>query len=214
LLYLGNDIVDLAEPGARGKSNDEAFRDRILADQEKLYWAASPCRDEALWLIWAAKEAAFKVMSKIKVDYPFIPRKLPVGFPVSLRKEQIRGGGQLLAGEASLAEGVIRLSAQITGEYIHVLAFAPAETFSQIISGITRMDPGLSAPPDESQLVRDFAIAHIAGWCLGNPEEIAIKRFPRGKRWGPPRLFYRDEEAKGDLSLSHDGRFIAYAFSG
>ncbi|PKN60965.1 MAG: hypothetical protein CVU53_00290, partial [Deltaproteobacteria bacterium HGW-Deltaproteobacteria-11] len=41
--------------------------------------------------------------------------------------------------------------------------------------------------------------------------DIAIRRFQDNHGLGPPRPYFRGKPAPFDLSLSHDGAFVAYA---
>ena len=54
--WIGNDIVDLAEPGVAGKEHDRRFMDRVFTPEERqrIFDAAAPTI--ALWRTWAAKE--------------------------------------------------------------------------------------------------------------------------------------------------------------
>lgn len=212
MLYVGNDVVDLEERGTRGKRDDEAFVERILTVEERRRWKENSRRDETLWLLWAAKEAAYKVASKIHPGCPFIPRHFDVSFSAATVSGHL--AEDLHPGSVFAKGRQIPCQALITREYIHVLALWPPAAFSRMTAAVHRIEINPESPPDESQLVRDLAIAAIARHCQWQPGDMEIKRFPLGKRWGPPLLFHKGEAAPGDLSLSHDGRFLAYAYTG
>ena len=77
-LAIGNDIVDLAEPGVAGKEQDRRFMDRVFTPEERarILGAAAPAL--ALWKTWAAKEAAYKIASKIRGKVVFAHRAFEV----------------------------------------------------------------------------------------------------------------------------------------
>jgi phosphopantetheinyl transferase (holo-ACP synthase) len=62
---VGIDVVDLDDPRAAGKGGDPRFAARVLAPRERAFVAAADDPDLALWSLWAAKEAAFKVVSSM-----------------------------------------------------------------------------------------------------------------------------------------------------
>jgi hypothetical protein len=61
---VGNDVVDLAAPGNIGKSSDARFCGRVFTAEERDWIAGAACPDALLWAIWAAKEAAYKAVSR------------------------------------------------------------------------------------------------------------------------------------------------------
>ena len=75
---MGNDVVDLREPRSPGQSEKSGFLHRVFTDAETAWirkGAVGADRDRRLWILWAAKETAFKVISKILGSPPvFIHR--------------------------------------------------------------------------------------------------------------------------------------------
>lgn len=69
---VGIDVVDLDDPRCPGKASDGRFLARILADNERRWLEARPGAqaDEALWALWAAKEAAYKVVTGLEGRAP------------------------------------------------------------------------------------------------------------------------------------------------
>jgi len=64
LQNIGNDIVDLAHPQAIARYEDHRFISRVLtpAEQKKLRSSSFP--NQCLWSFWAAKESAYKAVSR------------------------------------------------------------------------------------------------------------------------------------------------------
>jgi phosphopantetheine--protein transferase-like protein len=62
---VGVDVVDVTAPRTRDRAADTRFLDRVFTGEERERIQASPLRDRMLWTLWAAKEAAFKVVSKL-----------------------------------------------------------------------------------------------------------------------------------------------------
>ena len=75
---VGNDVVDLKEPGNRGKSGDDRFLGRVFTAEERGLIAQAAAPDTRLWSLWAAKEAAYKAVSggdqlSVLLDPPSLP---------------------------------------------------------------------------------------------------------------------------------------------
>lgn len=72
---VGNDVVDLADPRCIGRYDDRRFLTRIFteAEREAIEAAAEP--DLALWLRWAAKEAAFKAATILRGAPPIFAHR-------------------------------------------------------------------------------------------------------------------------------------------
>jgi 4'-phosphopantetheinyl transferase EntD len=68
---IGNDLVDLRAREAAGKSGDARFVARVFTAREAELIASSPSPDAVLWMLWAAKEAAYKVAKKLRPDVIF-----------------------------------------------------------------------------------------------------------------------------------------------
>ena len=68
--FVGVDVVDLDDPRCVGKQRDDRFLRRILADAERKRVRESHDPAVTLWRTWAAKEAAYKVISKIRAAPP------------------------------------------------------------------------------------------------------------------------------------------------
>ena len=68
---IGNDLVDLRARESAGRSRDARFVARVFTAREAELIARSSSPDAALWMLWAAKEAAYKVAKKLHPDVIF-----------------------------------------------------------------------------------------------------------------------------------------------
>ena len=83
---VGNDIVDLTNPRTEGRSADERFVARVFDAEEQDALRASAEPDLELWCHWAAKEAGYKVISKLLGEPPpFVHRTFKVAWSGTLR---------------------------------------------------------------------------------------------------------------------------------
>lgn len=226
---MGNDVVDLADRRCVGKSGDRRFLARILAPEEAGRIRESSRPDTLLWLFWAAKEAAYKVASKLESEPPPF---VHADFRVALGDRPLRPGAR---GRVSWREMELPFRASVEAERIHALAWRadggdPGELPPGISSGLLRL-------PDEgpaggwrqdlasrftarewgpvhswpSAVVRLEARAELAR-RLG-VEEDRLQVVCPGDAPGrtPPEVLLDGARAPADVSLSHHGRFVAWA---
>jgi phosphopantetheinyl transferase (holo-ACP synthase) len=224
-MIVGNDVVDLTAPRAVGRSRDERFVARVFTELERAALLSADDPDGALWLAWAAKEAAYKVVSKIRGTPPvFVHRAFEVVWAPGSREGVVRYEGDAIP---------VVAEPDPAGGYLHVLAHAPDDSGRELRRTVERLDPpdsGRAEPLDAllerltererdavhsvpSAAVRIGARAELAA-LLGlevTRLEIVCRPGASGRR--PPYVLVDGSPAKVDVSLSHDGPWIAWALS-
>lgn len=248
-VLVGNDVVDLAAPDARRKSADGRFLCRVFTAGERARILAAADPDRMLWMLWSAKEAAFKVARKLRADLPFAHRRFeawvgPAAPDGEGERPRFSAWDAAAGRESGLASGGVRLHGwrglglsrlpvewRTTGSLVHCVARSVAERASSVrhaVAAVGAQDADRTgaeaaeltrrerdgAATAESQRVRRLAkaLAREAGLGL-----VEIVRERRGGSLGPPRLYAPAAAAPlsgWDLSLSHDGRFVAAALAG
>ncbi|HEY3381314.1 MAG TPA: 4'-phosphopantetheinyl transferase superfamily protein [Vicinamibacterales bacterium] len=234
--WIGNDIVDLAEPGVAGKERDRRFMDRVFTPEERERILAAAAPTLALWKAWTAKETAFKIASKWREGVIFAHRKFEVG------PEPPADAGRVVA-PGSLAEWVsvrfedldIRVRWEMARDYIHCIGQLARREGSglavgvevprgprQLLAGILHECQPLggvlscaeqaSVHSTASERARLLARRLMDRWDLQGAE---ILRLWRAWGWSPPVIAQEGQPVAGfDVSLSHDGRFVAAALAG
>jgi hypothetical protein len=207
---IGNDVIDLRDPETLPGARHPRFDARVFAAGERSALERSGAPDRLRWILWAAKESAFKVARRREPDTAFAPTRFVVDLDVSLRG-CVRHANR---------EYPVRIA--VTGDCVHVVA-TEAPAAGAVRAGVAvcavEDDVGASLP---GCAARDLAAAGIAP-LLG--VERADLRFARRGRapelqldpgvrrgWDPAR--WGRVEARLDrvaVSLSHHGRFVAYA---
>jgi phosphopantetheinyl transferase (holo-ACP synthase) len=183
---IGNDVVDLTDPGGARHHENQRFVARVCADEERTRVVSA--RD--LWSLFAAKEAAYKALIKVGGSPGFGHRAIRVG-----------------PGLDSVTWGGWRLELAITGDVDHVHAVAWT-------AGPRPMVRVARTTPDESEAARTVLRELVARAIGCDPEELAIVRDPSPGSWdgyGPPRVVRSGVPLDADVSLSHDGSFVAAA---
>jgi len=187
-------------------SRDSRFLKKVLtaAETESVRKADDPAA--ALWSFWAAKEAAYKIIKKINNGASFLPRRWEVFLRPAARR--YFDGEVALGGKFKV---FIRLF--LHEEFLHCLAADGAGALDEIIYAHSIFpDEKDIAAEGASSYLRDFAARKIAEHLSLNASAVRIERNIVEGEPGPPRLYLVDDASFGDISLSHDGRFVAFAF--
>jgi phosphopantetheine--protein transferase-like protein len=200
---VGNDVVDLKHQENQGKSRDDRFLDRVFTAEERDRIAGAARPEMLLWALWAAKEASFKVVSR---DDPTV-RSTPRKFPISLDPSSM--SDMCLNGRAITPRGELALRIVVTDDYVHALSAATVSDLDAVFQRVDRMDIE-EDHRGASDFVRRGLLREIAR-CLDCPlGELSIGKEPLGP--GAPFVLRRGQPLAIDISLSHDGRFAAFAF--
>jgi phosphopantetheine--protein transferase-like protein len=248
LTSIGNDIVDLTSPDSIGKSRDRRFIARVFTPEEEERIDRSTSPDTALWMCWAAKEAAFKAVSKLKTGLYFRHRAYIVTLPRDgefTREAVETSGGRLfpispsepVPGKGSQEASPIILK-RINGDAMPVqqrgvvmTPAGPVDAFFTLASrcvhcvaaarngygGATAakavhvLEERREGPFDPSATVRRAAIHHLASVLKTSPYDIDLRRDQTVHGLGAPRVFIQGNRTDIDISLSHDGQYIAFA---
>ncbi len=229
-MRVGNDVVDLTTAYALNKANDRRFVARVFDDDERAYIAASQVPTFSLWRLWAAKEAVFKIASKHSPGLAFSHRQFRVildGKDVlhspwygevdyAGRRFHVRWdfGARYIHCVGVDADAKIVLS---TAQHIRISAlpedrarYAHAATPAMFFS-IDEIDSSAHHDIDESLRVRQLAMRLVARVHEG---EVEIVRERCAAGLCPPAVYAQGRLVKElDVSLSHDGNFVAAVVS-
>ncbi len=210
--HIGNDIVDLNTPEAIGKSADTRFVRRVFNAHEQQAVFSSHHPDTLLWTLWAAKETAYKAVSKSEPDVSSAPGR----YPVILDWEMIIDSSA--TGMVMSPQGVVQVKFDVHEDYVHCIGiFGPADNLESITFGMDEINPedisiGNSISDKESAAVRILAKKGIASCLQLKEQDIKIIRHKTQNRINPPMVVVKGNAKNMEISLSHDGRFAAYAF--
>ena len=188
---VGNDVVDLRAPSVVAGPRHPRFDARVFAPSEHraLREAAEP--NPLRWAFWAAKEAAYKVAKKLDDAAVWSPLRFVVRFEAGL-------AGTVEHGERSYPVRVER-----DAERVHALAGDTDATLGRVSACVAPLVP---PDADASAAVRALARERLAP-LLG----VAVRDVEIARRGRIPVLRVAGRDAPYDLSLSHHGRFVAFA---
>jgi phosphopantetheinyl transferase len=198
--------VDLKEPANARKSRDSRFLKKILTAAEIEFVQGAKNSDQALWSFWACKEASYKVIKKKYPDARFLPRR----WQVLLRQTaSSRIGGEVVIP----AKDKVYVRVFFHTDYVHCIGADDQKALKNVICKVKTLEVKENTEEKDASLFLRQSLAQglIAHLHL-NPSNIKIKREKEQSGLGPPRLYMGGKKSVIDISLSHDGRFVAYAF--
>lgn len=210
---VGNDVVDLDHPAVRGMVTHRRFAQRVLAPTERLAVERAGDAHLALWTRWAAKEAAYKVVSKLRGEPPvFVHRAFVTG------DDAVEYEGTHIPIRVRRSGALLHVTA-VVGDVSPVVEEAPLaapgtsgeEPLDTLLERFTPREAD-AVHSRESAAVRLGARAALAA-ALGVEErrlEIVCGPGTTGRR--PPSVLLDGAPAPADVSLSHHGRWIGWAF--
>lgn len=222
--YVGNDVVDLEDPRTLGRHEDARFLGRVLCAAERVALASSDDPFTGLWAFWAAKEAAYKVASKLRGSPPvFAHAAFVVTWP-----EEAQGAW---AGRVEYEDVRVPVRVVRHGSALHAVAATSRAGVSAALEGLEplraagvewgeRLDALLDRFTErEADAIHSVASAAVrlrARRALAlalRVEESALEIIcdPGVKGRRPPRVLLGGEPAAADVSLSHHGGWIAWA---
>ena len=188
---VGNDVVDLRDRSVAAGPRHPRFDARVFAPAEHRALRESAAPNPLRWAFWAAKEAAYKVAKKLDDATVWSPLRFVVRFERDLEGAVEHEGREI----------PVRVEAD--AERVHAIATDARAGFARIRARVAEL-PTPDANP--SAAVRALARADLATLLGAAPEALEFAR--RGRI---PVLCVAGGEAPLDLSLSHHGRFVAWA---
>jgi len=191
---VGNDVVDLEDSETVSGATHPRFDERVFADEEIACLRRSGAPERLRWVLWAAKESAYKVAKKLDPRTIFAPRRFVVELDAA-NLGSVRVGGRRFSIVASVERAVC-----------HVIACTELPRGMIVVSGLRRLVGDARDPLRPRSIARRFTIDEMTPWLgarVGDLELVSENRVPCFRLSGRP--------VPADVSLSHHGRFVAFA---
>ena len=186
---VGNDVVDLADAEAAPGANHSRFDARVFGPRERCRLQAADDVGRMRWILWAAKESAYKAVRRRDPGAIFSPVRFEVALDAELRGCVRHPGGAL------------EVRIELSGDCVHALAAAAPHEPETLLRGVAVVEGG-----DPGERVRALAIGALAQHFDTDPDALSIRRVGR-----IPQLFLGAADTACPLSLAHHGRFAAWA---
>lgn len=127
---IGNDVVDLAEAETRDGAQHPGFDARVFDAAERAAIAADADPRRRRWMLWAAKEAAYKALRRGDAGFVFAPRALRVGLGADGR------------GTVETPAGALAVRVVVDGDAVSALATAPGTPPEAVSEHVLPRAPG------------------------------------------------------------------------
>jgi len=211
---VGNDVVDLDDPECRLDGLHPRWAERVFARAERAAVAAASgesaggsrpwsARHRLHWALWAAKESAFKAKKRGAPATVFSPRELVVELAALPEANGVATGRVAHRGE------MFTVDVRFDGACVHALAWTP-DALSPILARVAAARDAFTIQ-DLTPVSAGDAARRLASGTLASALGLAVERLQvRGR---PPVLLRDGEAIDGCVSLSHHGRFVAFAAS-
>ena len=207
---VGNDVVDLRHPDALKKNLDDRFVGRVFLPEEKRLIFNGSDPERTLWQLWAAKETAYKIVSKFNPAVHSGPLKYQVLLPenVSLLNHPCQ-----ITCRVETPAKTVTVAIQNEADYVHAFGYDGDQVCSGILHlKVFRLDYSCLTGRTESDAVRGTLRRHL-GRFWGIPAgQIDICRDETERGAGPPAVYIQGRRASADISLSHHGRYGAFVW--
>lgn len=196
---VGNDIVDLSYFDSPSRQHIGYLKRVCNSEEVRDVWrSTSACNHLAV--LWAAKEAAYKLAAKQSAIGHFVPRQ----FATHSESDLLGAKAELIVSCAEWGQEV-RVKTTLTERWIHAVATNPKVT--TVCWAVREMEQGKLPSPQvqtECAAVRSLAndlIARFGG------QGLTLQFFGR-----IPRLMQIGLQTNEmDISLSHHGAFVGVA---
>jgi len=196
---IGNDIVDIKEAAAKSNWRRKGFLNKVFTEKEQLYISNSDNPDLIVWLLWSMKESAYKIYSRLQRKY-FVS-------PLKLESELITGSNEGYKGKVFIENFTFSTNSKVTKEFVSTMALAE----NKLRKGkIFQKDLKFSNEDFDKHRVEIYlSISKTFSEKINKPaENILIKK----DKYGIPYIFDEQNQFDASVSISHHGRYGAYAF--
>jgi phosphopantetheinyl transferase (holo-ACP synthase) len=187
---VGNDVVDMGDREILEGPAHPRFDLRVFAPEERAAMRASGQQGRIRWLLWSAKEAAYKLARKLDPGVVFSPSRFVVELEASGDGTVVHEGRRFAVRSAE------------AGKALHTLALDAEAPSGRLLWAVQVRRRGA----DPSRAARALATRVLAEELGIAPDAIHFER--RGR---VPSARAEGLAGPLDLSLSHHGRFVAFA---
>lgn len=205
VVAVGNDVVDLREERQSRHSFNPRFPERILAPSEWQTFHTLPSHDPFLWIAWAAKEAAYKIMKQrdpmtvfspsafiwdhIRQEINFQSHTIPLQVTASPHSIFVQGSWPVIPIHGRV-EDVTNLTSLPLSAWFH----SPEETYAE---------------KPLSQAVRLLAKRELSLVLGAAPSDWIFEKSSVGQ---PIARLKSQPEFRVPLSFTHHGGFVGVTF--
>ena len=222
-LMIGNDIVYMKDADNLNRSGQKRFLDKIFTPSEQRLISKSDLPDYMIWALWSIKESAYKVLNKftgvrlysplsyeIQLNSVLLKNKLKETSSGMIKCEQI-SDVEFLESSVSVSEFKLFAKTLITSNFIYSNASSALSLLHRAKWSIEETDE--TKPEQQSYATRELVKKQIAENKGIELSQITISTEGTKGQMGPPFVYINNKQNnKINLSLTHDGPYLAYSY--
>jgi len=194
------------------RSGQKRFLEKLFTPSEQQLIATSDMPDHMVWALWSIKESAYKVVNRSTGIRLYAPLLYEVQLDSALIKSKMintenNSGVEFLNSSISASGFKLFAKTFVARNFIYSHASPEFSYLNHLKWNIEKTTA--TKPEQQSHIIRESAKKHIAQNSKIGLSEIHISN-DRGK---PPlvRINHKFTD-KIDLSLTHDGPYLAYSY--
>ena len=189
---IGNDIIDLNVAGINSRWKEQRFLDKIFSAEEQDFIRSESDQFQNIWRLWSMKESAYKIMSRSDGIVRFNPKD----FKCTVRN--------FTEGQVIYENTTISTLTELNPNYIQTTAFSNSNWTSRVFP--------LFHSDVKSQHLEMYQ--HVIKIYSDLKNVAQTKVDIRKMNAGVPQLYIDGILQKEQLSITHHGRFGAFAIAG
>ena len=200
--FIGNDIVSLTDVNNRLSFQNDRYLQKSFVHRE--FDEIKKFGKEWPFLLWSCKESAYKARVKQGHRKPFCP----INFQVYHSPVCPKGTGNYtaLSGQVENEGHILTTKSWVCNDYIHTICSTEGFDALNLIYGVRKT--GNIPRNRQSAGVRKFITGELALKLNVDVRNIKIKK---NSETEIPFALISTNGSEINLTLSHDGEFIAYA---
>lgn len=185
---IGNDIVDLKQAAKDSNWKRPRFLDKVFTQKEQLIISSSENKVQMVWLLWSMKEAAYKAYVRETQHSFFNPKRIQCQLGLNNK------------GVVCIDNKTYNMKSVITSEYVHSIAKKNDAKFPEI--HLFKVNNSKL-----SETVKTRIVNHIASKKGKDLRRITLRK----TELGVPNVYVNKEQIVDALTISHHGKFGAFA---
>ncbi|MBV1904850.1 MAG: 4'-phosphopantetheinyl transferase superfamily protein [Pseudomonadales bacterium] len=221
-VVIGNDIIDICSSENLTKHKNNRLTRRVLSSTERNSLSTAQFPQWVFLAQWAAKEATYKLLKKLHSELLFSHAKFDVKGAEHITHHRKTTGTVTYQGDKHVPATLLDVQWERSPQWIHCVATQP-KIAPAYVQKIQCMDEKLlgdnfssaemvSIYSDQSKAVRNLAKHLLKNAGFGDTQII---RYKEARRYSPPWVYSGQQRIlKIDISLSHDGKYMAAVLAG
>jgi hypothetical protein len=185
---IGNDIVDLRQATKDSDWKRPRFLDKVFTKKEQSVIFSSENMHQTVWLLWSMKEAAYKAYVREFENVFFNPKRIQCQLGINNE------------GTAHIDDAIYYLKSRMTPEYVYSVASTGNDKCLET-------DIFTLFSENQSEAVRTELITQISLSLDCDLSSVQIIK----TELGVPNLFLNEQQVFQALSMTHHGKYGAYA---